>query len=494
MECDVVPFDTLTDFIAGAEDAGELFRISDPVDSRYEIAEVTKQVCQQTDGGPIVFFENVLAGDGQSHSIPVVSNILGTEKRVSQIFNAGSLEEPARRLIQQLIPDYPGNWVEVLEMIPKLSALQKIPPRTVSRGICQQVVRLGRDVDLGALPIPHHWSCEPSPTITRAHVVAMGLRDGVCSVSAELIGLVDKERLVIHWDEQSSLAACWEEACSQGQQLPVAIVLGGDPILDVVAKAKLPQSIDKYLLAGLLRQLPLELVGCRTQPLEVPSHAEFVIEGFLDPHAELMQSGPIVLPTGCASEIKQRPVISVTGITHRTNPLFPTQVYASSPMEDGAIGKLLERFFFHVLRLHQPEILDIHSPVESECRDVLFVRLKKSYAHHAQKVMFGIWGFGFPLDSKMIVVVDADVNIRDSRQVWNAIGQRVHPQRDLTITSGPAMMAEQASPIVGAGGRLGIDATRKRADEGHPRRSFMEAESSLEVIEKVKNMLREMTR
>lgn len=480
-----MPFETLTDFIANREDAGDLLRISNEVSSQFEIAEITRQVSARPNGGPAIFFENVVG-----HSVPIVSNLLGSEERVTRIFGTNRLDEAPKSLIQKLIPQYPGNWLEAVQMIPKLSELQKIPPQIVSRAACQQVVRLGRDVNLSEFPIPHHWPAESAPTLTRAIVVGINQNDGRRIVSSESVNLIDHDRLVIHWDNHSPFSQLWKESEQLQRQVPVAVILGGDPILEVISKARLPLTVDAYLLAGLLRDKPLPLISCRSQPVDVPANAEFIFEGVLNPDSHLVESGPLVMPSGHLSQSFLRPVMNVTAITHRINPVMPTEVFAQTHMENGYIGKQLERFYLSIVRLHQPEILDVHCPVHSDSRNVLFVRINKSYPHHAQKVIYALWGFGGPFASKMIVVVDSDVNLRDSEQIWKTIAEAVHPDRDVTLTNGPAEMTEIASPIVGTMGRMGIDATRKLPEEGHPQNWPQMAGVPDAIQLKVEQMLR----
>jgi len=247
--------------------------------------------------------------------------------------------------------------------------------------------------------------------------------------------------------------------------MPLAIVLGGEPVLTYAATCPLPPDVSELLLAGFLNDGGIELVLCRTIPMEVPAHAEIVIEGWVDPKETLIE-GPFGDHTGFYSLADRYPAFHVTAITHRRDAVYPATVVGMPPQEDYYLGKATERIFLPLLQMLIPDIIDYSLPMFGAFHNCVFVKIRKAYPLQARKVMSSIWGAGQMMFSKLIVVVDNHVNVHDEQDVLFHVGANVDWRRDTVIVDGPCDILDHSTPYYGAGGKIGIDATRKIPGEG----------------------------
>jgi 4-hydroxy-3-polyprenylbenzoate decarboxylase len=266
--------------------------------------------------------------------------------------------------------------------------------------------------------------------------------------------------------------------------MPLAIALGGESVLPYAATAPLPPGMEELLFAGFLNGSGIELVPCKTIPMEVPANAEIVIEGWVDPKEKLIE-GPFGDHTGFYSLSGPYPVFRVTAITHRRNPIYPTTIVGKPPMEDYFLGKATERIFLPLLKMIVPDVIDYDLPQFGAFHNFVFVKIRKEYPYQARRVMSALWGAGQMSLSKFIIVVDEDVDVHDEQAVLFSVGAHVDPQRDVVITQGPLDILDHAAPFEGAGSKMGIDATRKIPGEGTIRRWPAELKMSDETIEKV---------
>jgi 4-hydroxy-3-polyprenylbenzoate decarboxylase len=272
----------------------------------------------------------------------------------------------------------------------------------------------------------------------------------------------------MHWHMHKDAAHFYQKAKRLGKPLEVAVALGGDPATIYAATAPLPPSIDEFLFAGFIRKEPVELVKAETVDLEVPAHAEIVIEGYVDPD-ELRLEGPFGDHTGYYSLTDYYPVFHVTAITHRKNPIYPATIVGKPPMEDCYMAKATERIFLPFLKLLLPEIVDINLPLEGVFHNCAIVSIRKRYPGHARKVMNALWGLGQMMFTKMIIVVDENVNVQNLSEVMWKVFNNIDAKRDLMIVEGPLDILDHASPLPNYGSKLGIDATKKWPSEGHTR-------------------------
>ena len=460
----------MRDFIARLDGAGELVRVARPVSVVREIAEVADRCMKSPGGGPALWFAQPALAGGKVSSIPVGINLFGSLKRINLALGVSDLNEIGARITQLLTMKPPEGWREKLALLPKLAALTKYPPRTVDgRPACQEIVLQGSDIDLGALPIITCWPEDGGPYITLPQVITRDPKTGVRNVGMYRVQVLEKDLLAMHWQRHKVGAAHWREMAARGERMPVAIALGGDPASIYCASAPLPPNIDEYLFAGFLRRKPVHLAKAVTVDLLVPAEAELVIEGYVDPAEPLVLEGPFGDHTGFYSLADYYPAVHVTAITMRTNPVYPTTIVGRPPMEDYYLGHATERIFLPLLKLTVPEIVDYHMPAYGIFHNLVFVSIKKQFPGQAWKVMNALWGMGLMSLAKLIVVLDADVNVQDAEEAWWVALNHIDPERDIRFTMGPIDVLDHSSRAFTYGSKMGIDATRKWKEEGFDR-------------------------
>ncbi len=469
-------FRNLQEFISELERQGELKRIRVPVDPHLELAEIADRVMKA--GGPALLFEKV---DGAE--IPLAINLFGSRRRMEQALGVGSLDEIARRIDELLQIPRPSGLLEKLSLLPKLAEAAQFPPKLVSRGPCQEVVIRDRP-SLAMLPVIHCWPKDAGRYITLGATVTRDKRTGRRNVGLYRLQVVDERTLLMHWQLHKDGAEHWR-GHAPGEKMPVAVVLGGDPASVYAASAPLPPEVDEYLFAGFLRREPVELVKGITVDLEVPVQAEIVIEGFVEV-GQLQEEGPFGDHTGYYSLPEPYPVMRVTAITHRRNPIYPTTIVGVPPMEDLWLGKATERIFLPIIRKMVPELVEMNFPAEGIFNNAVIVSVRKKYPGQARKVAHALWGLGQLMFTKVIVVVDDWVDVHNLSQVAWAAFMNIDPKRDCFFVEGPVDTLNHASPAWNFGSKMGVDATRKLPEEGHPRPWPEPIRMSPEIQEKVR--------
>jgi len=471
-----MPNESLGDYLSLLHDAGEVVRISVPVDSALEIAEITRRANQSVDGGPVLLFESV-----RGSTMPVVTNLFANRARVCRALGVRSGDELVDRMSPAAQTDNGARrWTGLLGAGSPLSA--GFPPRVLKQGYCQQIVKLGRDVNLWELPALRSWPVESHPVITLGQVITRHPLTGVRSLELVPIQIIDQQRLVPAWHRYHRGYQHWLAAQASAQQLPIAISLGAHAGLTIAASATLPEDADPYDFVGILQQNAVELVKCRTNELEVPAHAEIVIEGMLDPSAACHFATPVALPVGYAGvRAEQQPTIQVTALTHRANPIYPAQVVGVSGGDDAWIRWSLERLFLPWVRATAPEIMDCHSLSASGGRSWLFARIRKMYPRQAHKVLHALWSHPQTMLSKGIVIVDETVDVQIPDEVWAAFAAHVDPAVDVILAAGMADIDDPAANSLDPGRKLGIDATEKFPEERAHRPGLTPLRVSAEV-------------
>ena len=278
----------------------------------------------------------------------------------------------------------------------------------------------------------------------------------------------DERTTGMHWHTHHDGARHFRLNSEMGRRTEVAVALGGDPAITYAATAPMPPDIDEMMFAGLLRNKPVEMIKCVTIDMEVNADAEIVLEGYVGP-GESRLEGPFGDHTGYYSLADQYPVFHITCITHRRNPIYPTTIVGKPPQEDYFMGKATERIFLPLVKLSLPEVVDFNMPIFGVFHNCVFVSIDKQYPFHARKVMHAIWGMGQLMFSKIIVVVDKDVNVQDTNEVLWKVGNNVDPRRDTVFVEGPLDVLDHSAPLPQAGSKMGIDATKKWPEEGFTR-------------------------
>ncbi len=467
----------LQEFVAELDRRGGLKRIRVPADPRLEITEIADRLVKSESGGPALLFEQPTGS-----SIPLAINLFATKKRMELALGVADLEEIPRRIEELLKIPNPAGFLEKLSLLPKLAEMAQFPPKMVSKAPCQDVV-IQDNPSLSMLPILHCWPKDAGRYITLGATITRNKATGRRNVGLYRLQVFDDRTLGMHWQLHKDGAEHWR-GYAKGEKMPVAISLGGDPASMYAASAPLPPEIDEYLFAGFLRKEPVELVKAVTVDLEVPAQAEIIIEGTVEvgPRRE---EGPFGDHTGYYSLPEPYPVMHVTAITHRQNAVYPTTIVGIPPMEDLWLGKATERIFLPLVRKMVPEIVDMNFPAEGIFNNGVIISIKKSYPGQARKVAHALWGLGQLMFTKVIIVVDEWVDVQNASQVaWLAF-MNIDPKRDCFFVEGPVDTLNHASPEWNFGSKMGVDATRKLPEEGHPRGWPDAIEMSPEVREKV---------
>jgi 4-hydroxy-3-polyprenylbenzoate decarboxylase len=445
----------LREWIALLEREGELVRISAEVDPHLEVTEIVDRTVRA--GGPALLFERP-----KGSAIPLLINQFGTERRMCLAFGVESLDDVAAKLSAILELQPPEGLAAKVRGLKTLKSLADSRPKVVKRGVCQEVVLQGDDVDLGRLPVQTCWPGDAGPFITLPAVITRDPRTGERNVGMYRMQVLGPRSTAMHWQIHKDGRA--DYLFTEGR-MEIAVALGLDPITAYSASAPLPKHIDELMVAGFLRGEPVELVKGVTVDLEVPADAEIVLEGYID-KGDLTTEGPFGDHTGFYTPAEQFPVFHVTAITMRQDAVYPSIVVGKPPQEDAWLGKATERIFLPAVKMTVPEIVDYDLPVAGAFHNLVIVSIKKAFPGHARKVMHAIWGLGMLSLTKGIVVVDEHVDVHDYEQVMFYVGANVDPKRDVVIAEGPLDHLDHAPTLQFIGGKLGIDATAKGPLEG----------------------------
>lgn len=519
---------TLRQFVEALDAAGELHRVTASVSPLLEVAEIADRVSKQPAprqsetasrfdpkhhqlGGKALLFENV-----EGASMPLLINAMGSYRRMEMAIGCtdGGFESLAERVQHLVHPEPPSSLIGKLKKLPELAKIASYPPRVVKGGACQEIVRTregsGPDPDLFQLPVikcwPHDgdldavgWHGVPQRDEGQGRYITFG---SVFTISPEDAGkptheprlsrnvgmyrmqVLDATHTAMHWHMHHDGAAHWRAWREIGRPMPCAVVLGGPSVLPYAATAPLPPGISELVFAGFLQGGPLDLVPCVSPEvdLHVPAGAEIVIEGLVrtdafgpgfDLHADGFEAlgpgaaieGPFGDHTGFYSLPDRYPLFEVTAITHRRNPLYPTTIVGLPPQEDYYMGKATERIFLPLLRTIVPDVIDYDLPMFGAFHNCVFVKIRKAYPLQARRIMHAIWGAGQMAWTKFIVVVDDDVDVHDHEQVLFHLCANVDPRRDVEVVNGPLDILDHAAPHLGAGHKMGFDATRKITGE-----------------------------
>ncbi|MDO8526924.1 MAG: menaquinone biosynthesis decarboxylase [Deltaproteobacteria bacterium] len=454
-------FASLKDFVAFLEERGELKRISFPVSSKLEITEIADRLVKKN--GPALLFENVTGSP-----FPVLINAIGTEQRMAWALGVEKLDDLAGELAELIQTQPPEGLIDKIKMIPKLTRVASLMPKKISSAPCQE--KIMDPVDLSQLPILHCWPKDPAPFITFGMVITKDPDTNIRNVGIYRMQVLDKKSTAMHWQIHKTGRRHFERYRELGEKMPVAVAIGGDPAHTWSACAPMPDNVDEFLLSGFCRKKSVELVKCKTNDLYVPADADFILEGYVDPKEDFVTEGPFGDHTGYYTPPEMFPRFHVTAITHRENPIYFTTIVGRPPMEDGAMGKAVERIFLPLLRLTFPEVVDMHVPAVGCFHNLAIISIRKQYPGHARKMMNSLWGMGQMMTNKCLVIVDHDVNVQDLYEVVWRITNNIDARRDITFAEGPVDHLDHASPHQFVGSKMGIDATRKIPEEEYYRR------------------------
>jgi 4-hydroxy-3-polyprenylbenzoate decarboxylase len=503
-------FDSYRDFVNALDAAGELKRISQPVATELEITEIADREMKQPGGGKALLFEKPTV-NGVVSPFPVAINTMGSWKRMAMSMGANSVDEVANELGALMKAKPPTSMKEAIKLLSLALDLRHAKPKVVKSGSCKDVIHRVRSEDRGSkmedgkggaaknpssilnppsslppgpvqlpptsptpptlldIPILKCWPLDGGRFITLPCVVTKDPDTGERNVGMYRIQIYDDKTTGMHWQLQKVAARHGRRYYEKGERMPVSIFIGGDPMFPFAATAPLPDGLDEFLLAGYLRKKSVELVKCETNDLEVPTNADFVIEGYIDPTEPLRDEGPFGDHTGYYTLPEPYPVFHVTAITHRKDAVYPCTIVGIPPMEDFYMGGASVKLFLPIFKMNFPEIVDIALPAEGVFHNLVVVSIKKTYPMQAYKIMHGLWGMGQMMFTKYIIVVDADVNVHNTSEVLFHLTANTDPQRDSIFTKGPADVLDHATSEIASGSKQGFDATKKLPGEGFKR-------------------------
>jgi 4-hydroxy-3-polyprenylbenzoate decarboxylase len=458
-----VTFRSLGEFLTALEGRGDLVRVRSPVSRDLEITEVTQRTLRAD--GPALLFENVPGA-----SMPVVTNLLGSPRRIALALDAADVREVAAR-VEKLVHLRPpaglaGAMRDLGGTIDLLQTVRSLAPKRVRAGPCQEVEE--PTVDLDRLPILKCWPKDGGRTVTFPVVITKDPETGESHTGIYRLQQYGPDTLGMHFQVHRVGANNYRKWAARGERMPVAAAIGLDPATVFSGLAPVPEGISNFVFAGFLRSEPVELVPARSVDLEVPAQAEVVLEGYVDP-VERKVEGPFGDHTGYYSAPEPFPVFHVTRITHRARAVYLGTVTGKPPTEDSVLGKAVEQVFLPVIRLVLPEVVDMNLPEEGLFINVGIVSLRKQYPDHPRKVMHALWGLGQMMFVRYLVVVDDDVDVHDLSEVLYRVGLQADPGRDLELAHGPVDQLSISNAVPNLGAKVGIDATRKRPEDGFPR-------------------------
>ncbi len=471
-------YNSTWEFIEAIEKAGELVRIKAEVDPELEVSEIASRVMREY--GPALLFENVKGSE-----MPLLINAYGSSRRMGMSLGVESLDEISERITSLIEIKPPTSMKEALKMLPNIAQVRKFPPKTVKNPPCQEVVWRGDEADLNKLPIIKCWPEDGGKYITLPQVITKNPETGAQNLGMYRMQVVDGKTALMHSQAHHDTARHLRMYAERGvTKVPCAVAIGGASVSTYAATAPMPPELDEWLLAGFLREEPVELAQALESDLKVPAQADIVLEGYIDIE-DVRMEGPFGDHTGFYTLKDEYPTFHVTAVTMRKNPVYWTTIVGQPPKEDYFLGKATERIFLNILKKTVPEIVDMNLPIFGVFHNFCFVSIRKEYPHHARKVMYALWGLGQMSLTKYLVVVDSDVDVQNTDTVMFYVGANVDPERDIQIVHGPIDVLDHASDMTGHGGKMGIDATRKWKSEGFPREWPKELEMTDEVINTV---------
>ncbi|MFB3850512.1 MAG: menaquinone biosynthesis decarboxylase [Acidobacteriota bacterium] len=470
-------FEDLREFLKEIEKDGELLRIKEEIDPCLEMTQILDRAVKEN--GPAILFENV-----KGSKIKVVGNILGTHRRMLKALGLKNYSEIDERISSLMDFKTPQNLLDKIKMIPELNELSSFFPKIVKDAPCKEIIQKRGQFSLKELPIPKCWPLDGGAYITLPMVFTKDRESGKRNCGMYRMQVFSEDTTGMHWHPHKHGAKHALQRKIKNEKIEVAVAIGADPATYFSAAMPLPDDIDEMMFAGFIRKKSVELVKCETVHLEVPANSEIVLEGWVDPN-EVVKEGPFGDHTGFYSLEDLYPVFHVECVTMRKNPIYPHTIVGKPPMEDAFMGYAIERIALPVLKKQFPEIVDMHIPFEGVFHNLVLVSIEKRYPGHARKIMHALWGMGQMMFTKVIVVVDKDVDIHNSSEVVWKVLNHIDPKRDFEFAEGPVDVLDHSSPLLGYGSKVGIDATKKWKEEGFLRQWPDEIKMDKEIEEKM---------
>ena len=483
-------YPSLREFIYQLEREEELLRIKERVSPILEITEITDRISKQPDGGKALLFENV-----EGSSMSVLINAFGSVKRMNMALGVHDIEDIPKRIERYIKIPPPSTLLDKAKLLPMLLEATQFPPKLLNttHPPCQEIVQLNDDIDIGKIPVLQCWPDDAGRFITFPIVINRSTDKKIRNVGLYRMQVYDKRTTAMHWHIHKDGAHFFHEYKKQNKVMEVAVALGADPASCYSASAPLPYGIDEFLLAGFIRKKSVPLVKCKTVDLEVPANAEIVLEGYIDP-SEMRLEGPFGDHTGYYSQDGDYPVLHLTAITHRKDPVYLTTIVGKPPQEDFYLGRATERIFLPLLKTQLPEIVDMNMPAEGVFHNCVIVSIDKRYPMQSRRIMSALWGLGQMSFVKIIITVDSKVNVHDYEEVAKILLSTVDFKTDLFFSEGILDVLNHASDQVLYGSKLGIDLTSKiEGEPGYGKEvSALTETKALPTSEKIKEAFKEI--
>ena len=449
-------YKSLADFIAKLEESGELIRINTPVTSELEIAEITDRMVKTEGGGKALLFEKTDKG------FAVLTNLYGSERRMAMALGVERLEDISERFDKLIgtVTSPKENLVDKLRLLPLLGEASKwFPRKKKGRGACQQIILEGEAANLSLLPILKCWPHDGGRFVTLPMVHTADPVTGIRNVGMYRMQVFDDHTTGMHWHRHKTGARHYEGYKAQGRRMPVSVAIGGDPVYAYSATAPVPDNIDEYLLAGLLRGEPVRLVKCITNDIYVPEDCDFVIEGYVDTAEEKVLEGDFGDHTGFYSLTDYYPKFHVTAITHRRDAVYPATIVGIPPQEDAYIAMATERIFLAPIRLvMQPEVEDMYMPSAGTQHNITIISMRQLYERQASKVALGLWGAGQMMFNKYLLLTPATTNVRSAEDIAGLM-RNCDLRKSLIRSEGIYDVLDHATATCGFGGKVALDLT-----------------------------------
>jgi 4-hydroxy-3-polyprenylbenzoate decarboxylase len=466
-------YNSFRQFLDALDQAGELKRVTIPVDTDLVISEWANREMKSAGGGKALLFEQPVV-NGKASPFPVAINTMGSDRRMAMALRVNAVEDIAQEIQLILKAKPPTDLREGWNLLKQGIHLLHARPKQVREAACQEVVQIldqgstSNEITLHDLPILKCWPNDGGRFITLPNVHTRDPESGARNVGVYRMQIFDERTTAMHWQVHKVGARHGKRYYERGERMPVAVTIGGDPVYTFAATAPLPDGLDEILFAGFLRRKSVELVRCKTVDLEVPADVDFVLEGYVQP-GEMRGEGPFGDHTGFYTAVEDYPVFHLTAITRRRDAVYPTTIVGIPPMEDYYMGNASVRIFLPVFKMNFPEMVDMTLPPEGVFHNLVFVSIRKQYPYQAFKVMHGLWGMGQMMFSKYIIVVDEDCDVHNTAEVLFRLCANTDPERDSTIIKNPSDSLDHAPSEQNVGSHMGFDATRKLPGENYHR-------------------------
>lgn len=478
------PIRDLRDYLDELRQRGELIEINEEVSSDLEITEIADRSFKNQKTSKTLLFSKV-----KNHSMPVVINLYASENQTSFAMGVEKLDDIAERIRSFTNLNPPKTLKDKIKTFFKFAEVRKYPPKLIKNAPVQEVVLTGDQIDLTTIPILKCWPDDGGRFITLTAVVSKDPDINARNIGMYRVQVFDKNTAGLHWQRHKGGAAHHDKFKISGGKMEVAVVLGGDPVTIYSASAPLPPNIDEWFFSGFLRKEKVEIVKCKTVDLEVPAHAEIVLEGYVDLNEPLRVEGPFGDHTGFYSLADLYPAFHVTAITMRKNPIYPTTIVGIPPVEDVWLGKITERAFLPLMQVVMPEVRDYAMPSEGVFHNLVFIAASKKYPGHAYKILHGANGLGLMMLTKVMAVVDDSIDVQNTKSTWKEILRKTNFSYDIIESRGPIDALDHASQYFTYSGKLLIDASTKWEGEGR----FLNRISKPEKSE-IKKQFEELTK